>query len=131
MEQQMGDTMKQLPSLLEKLGNQLGVASAKVWEWSLLNVEVEIVNKLVWIGLTLLIVVGTIIYNKWINKNDIKCSTRDDLTGYGIINLILVALCIVGVIGSLVYAFQLPSLIINPEWNAFQNIMTEVGKLKS
>jgi len=130
MEQQMSKMMEQLPSLLEKLGNQLGVAGAKVWEWSLLNVKVEIVTDLVWIGLTLAFIIGTIIYNKWITKNNFKYSTRDDITGYGVIMIILAVVCAIGFIVSIEYAFELPSLLINPEWNAFQNIITEVSKLK-
>ena len=130
MEQKMVEMMDKLPGLLDKLGQQLGVAGAKVWEWSLLNVKVEIVKDLVWIGLTLAFIIGTIIYNKWINKNNIKCCDRDDITVYGVINLILGCISVCGFIGSIIYAFELPSLIINPEWNAFQNVMTEVSKLK-
>lgn len=131
MEQQMTKMMEQLPSLLEKLSDQLGVASAKIWEWALLNVYVEVVTDFIVIGLTLILIFGIIIFNKWLNKNNLKCFTDySDPTGYGVINIILGILCVIGIIISIISIFQLPSLIINPEWNAFQNIMYEVSQLR-
>ncbi len=44
MEQKMVEMMDKLPGLLDKLGQQLGVAGAKVWEWALLDVKVTIIQ---------------------------------------------------------------------------------------
>ncbi len=116
--------------MLDKLSQQLGVASSKIWEWSMLQVKVEIfqniIGFLLGMGLTFLVVK----YAFWIKKNWKDLYNKD----YEFWHLLLVVVMgvFVGIfdIYSVYGILELPQLIINPEYSAFQNIMNELGKLK-
>jgi hypothetical protein len=115
--------------MLDKLSQQLGVASSKIWEWSILQVKVDLITDIVVIllaiGLTLLFAKYSIrTYKNW---DDICYSTQGNI----IVALVIFgALLFIFDIFAIISIFELPRLIINPEYSAFQNIMNQLSKLK-
>ena len=116
--------------MLEKLAQQLGVASAKIWEWSLLQVKVEIIQNIVFFLLSVGLTFAVSKYALWIKKN------WDDLYRKDLEPIHIVAVIVLGIfvtimdIGAIMGMLDLPQLIINPEYAAFKSIVEQLGKLK-
>lgn len=121
------EMMNKLPELLNKLGDQLGVAGAKVWGWALLNVKATIIQDIIFLlGFILFVIIEYIII-QFVIKKDLF----DDCDVLCIFSAVIgVILTIIGAIVFVIVIMELPSLIINPEWHAFQNIMSQVSKIK-
>ena len=115
--------------MLGQLADKLGVASAKIWEWSLLQVKVDVVTDITTIIAailcTILAVWCTWKYLK--NADDMDSDTEAFLSiALFVFWVLVVILDIVAILSS----FELPKLLINPEYAAFQNIVEQLGKLK-
>ena len=112
--------------MLDKLAQNSGVASEKIWEWALLQVQVDIVVTLLvlFIG-ALLTIVSYVVIKKAIEKWDEMQENNADILVVLLVS-ITAALLIVGFI----FLFKLPGLILNPEYAAFQNVVGELSKLR-
>ena len=140
MEEKMVQMMDKLPDLLNKLGNKLGVASAKIWEWSMLNVKVEfwqwIMWMLLWLSLTVICIACIKISNKKripiIEKKsyDRTSTENDNLKFLDYLRTYSLILIVFFIIFTFVCVNSIIGLYINPEWYAFQNIMEQLNNLK-
>ncbi len=128
MEEKMVELIDTLPTLLNQLGEKIGFAGTKIWEWALRDVYVQTTINVILI----LIIISTSIlaakYIKWTKKKDIDLDY--EFMPYGLIMTTLIILLIVAIPIALVIITDLPRLLINPEWCAFQNIIEELNKLK-
>ena len=127
MEEKMSQMMDKLPELLNKLGNKLGVASVKIWEWAMLDVKVQIFQDILLILIISLFFFLEYKLLKFIYKKELFDDYEITCMVGGIIGVCLSVVCIITFISCIT---ELPSLIINPEWNAFQNIMIQLSQLK-
>jgi len=118
--------------LLGQLAEKLGVASAKIWEWSLLQVRVEIVTTII---LTIFAILATIalakvakaVINMWKKADKYKDGVETIFT----IGFIIAVACVISLDFIAFDKFiALPQLLINPEYTAFQNIVEQLAKLK-
>jgi hypothetical protein len=120
----------QIAEMLNKLSNKLGIASEKIWEWSLLQVQVEIVQAVVLIVLTMISGYGFYRWFKYAytNWDELYRYNKEfsHITGLSVYGIIL-AIMIIASCGGLYY---LPQLIINPEYSAFQNILEQLAQFK-
>ena len=140
MEEKMIQMMDKLPDLLNKLGNKLGVASAKIWEWSMLDVKVDfwqwIMWMLLWLSLTVICIACIKISNKKripiIEKKpyDRNSTENDNLKFLDHLRTYSLILIVFFVIFTFVCVNSVIELYINPEWYAFQNIMEQLSQLK-
>lgn len=121
---------KQIVDMLNKLAEKLGVASAKIWEWSLLQVKVEIIQSIILVAMTVVLIYP---YCRWV-VYVIKNYDEIDDNNYSIphmLGLIIVGIALLFMsIGSAVAIYNLPQLIFNPEYSAFQNILDQLAKLR-
>ena len=126
MEEKMVQMMDKLPDLLNKLGNKLGVASAKIWEWAMLDVKVQIFQ-----DIALILIISLFFFLEYkLLKFIYRKELFDDYEATCIFGGIIgVCLSVVSIITFISCVIELPSLIINPEWNAFQNIMIQLSQL--
>ena len=127
MKEKMSQMMDKLPELLNKLGNKLGVASAKIWEWAMLDVKVQIFQDILLIFIISLFFFLEYKLIKFVYKEELFDDYEVTCIVGGIIG---VCLSVVGIMTFISCVTELPSLIINPEWNAFQNIMIQLNQLK-
>ena len=127
MEEKMYQMMDKLPELLNQLGNKLGVASAKIWEWAMLDVKVQIFQDILLIFIISLFFFLEYKLIKFVYKEELFDDYEVTCIVGGIIG---VCLSIAGIISLISCVMDLLSLIINPEWNAFQNIMIQLSQLK-
>ena len=119
----MEQLMNELPQLLNQLGEKLGVAGSKIWEWSLLDVKVSLYKESICllVGLFGILIACVILY---------KCykKTREDgdvfIFAFG---LFILLSCGSLFLGSL---FGVIEYSVNPEWAAFKNIITQLNTLK-
>ena len=127
MEEKMSQMMDKLPELLNKLGNKLGVASVKIWEWAMLDVKVQIFQDVL-----LIFIISLFFFLEYkLIKIVYKKELFDKYEGTCVMGSIIgICLSIAGIIALISCIMGLPSLIINPEWNAFQNIMNQLSNLK-
>ena len=127
MKEKMSQMMDKLPELLNKLGNKLGVASAKIWEWAMLDVKVQIFQ-----DIALMFIISLFFFLEYkLLKFIYRKELFDDYEITCIVGGIIgVCLSVVGIIAFISCVIELPSLFINPEWNAFQNIMIQLSQLK-
>jgi len=127
MEEKMSQMMDKLPELLNKLGNKLGVASVKIWEWAMLDVKVQIFQDVL-----LIFIISLFFFLEYkLIKIVYKKELFDKYEGTCVMGSIIgICLSIAGIIALISCVMDLPSLIINPEWNAFQNIMNQLSNLK-
>jgi len=118
--------------LLGQLAEKLGVASAKIWEWSLLQVKVEIVTSVI---LTISAILATIVLAKvargvitmWKKADKYKDGVETIFT----IGFVIAVICVVSLDFIAFDKFiALPELLINPEYSAFKNIVEQLSKLK-
>ena len=140
MEEKMVQMMDKLPELLNQLGNKLGVASAKIWEWSMLNVKVEfwqwIMWMLLWLSLTIICIVCIKISNKKrisiVEKKpyDRTSTENDNLKFLDFLRMYSLILIVAFIIFTFICINSAIELYINPEWYAFQNIMNQLNNLK-
>jgi len=140
MEEKMVQMMDKLPDLLNKLGNKLGVASAKIWEWAMLDVKVDfwqwIMWMLLWLSLTVICIACIKISNKKripiIEKKpyDRNSTENDNLKFLDHLRTYSLILIVFFVIFTFVCVNSVIELYINPEWYAFQNIMEQLSQLK-
>lgn len=118
--------------LLGQLAEKLGVASAKIWEWSLLQVRVDIVSTII---MVICAVLASVAVFKAIKKV-IKMWEKASYSNEGLPTIFTIALICAGIaVFSLdCVAFDklinLPKLLINPEYAAFENIVKQLGSLK-
>ena len=121
---------KQIVDMLNKLAEKLGVASAKIWEWSLLQVKVEIIQSIILVAMTVVLIYP---YCRWV-VYVIKNYDEIDDNNYSIphmLGLIIVGIALLFMsIGSAVAIYNLPQLIFNPEYSAFQTILDQLAKLR-
>ncbi len=119
--------------LLDKLAAEVGVASEKVWEWSLLQVQVDIYRA---IGVVLFAIAASYVYYKIlrhiVSQYDNVSFIHDDILSLqgivfgmlgGVVVLTLLILAFIDL-------YSLPKLIINPEYAALERILTLVNNLK-
>ena len=119
-----------ITEMLGQLSEKLGVASAKIWEWSMLQVQVEIIQTIMFFLLSIGCTFAVTKYGFWIKKNWDEIYHKDH-EGFHVINCcVIAAFVFVMNISVVVEIFDLPMLIINPEYAAFQNIIGELAKLK-
>ena len=140
MEEKMVQMMDKLPDLLNKLGNKLGVASAKIWEWSMLDVKVDfwqwIMWMLLWLSLTVICIACIKISNKKripiIEKKpyDRNSTENDNLKFLDYLRTYSLILIVFFVVFTFICVNSVIGLYINPEWYAFQNIMEQLSQLK-
>jgi len=124
-----------IAEMLGQLADKLGVASAKIWEWSLLQVKVEIIqNIVIAIVAVLLSIVAYKVVKNWLEWRSKKIKSREWDDASDIIPVVLGVIAIVVLSIFDVFAlsglFDLPQLIMNPEYAAFQNIVEQLGSLK-
>jgi len=114
--------------LMNQLAIKLGVASEKIWEWSLLNVKVEIVEKLIFnLCFMLFCFIEYKIYQKYIKDNE---EFDEDEIGNAIGVVLAFIFTLIGGMVFIANICNLPSLIINPEWSAMQSIISQLSTLK-
>ena len=140
MEEKMSQMMDKLPELLNKLGNKLGVASAKIWEWAMLDVKVDFWQWIMWMLLWLSSIVICIICIKISNKKRIPIIEKknydrtfaesDKLKFLDFLRIYSLILIVFFVIFTFICVNSIIGLDINPEWYAFQNIMNQLNNLK-
>jgi len=114
-----------IAEMLGQLADKLGVASAKIWEWSLLQVEVEVVTNII---IILLAILTTVVFIKLLKKFDKATDLIEEALAVGLVVSGIAG--IVLIIASVFAMFELPKLLINPEYAAFQNIIEQLGSLK-
>jgi len=116
--------------MLGQLADKLGVASAKIWEWSLLQVKVEIIQNLIMFVLAIGLTFALVRWGFYIKRNWKELDSKN----YEISHMLLIGVAVVFVaildVNSCIGIYQLPQLIINPEYAAFQNIIEQLGQLK-
>lgn len=109
--------------LIAQLSGKLGVASNKIWEWCLLQVNVRIINTIL---LTVACIIGSLLVIKlarYLNKSEEYSGVLFVATGvFGV----LLAFLDIAVIYELC---TLPQLIINPEFSAFQILVEQIQML--
>jgi len=119
-----------MTELLDQLAGKLGVASSKIWEWAMLQVKVDlVVNSLT----VILVVIFTTIYVKCLikalnNWQEIYNNDKENL--YGTILTVIGCCLLVLDVVALCMAISIPSLLINPEYAAFKNIVEQLDVLK-
>lgn len=118
--------------LLGQLSDKLGVASARIWEWSLLQVKAEIVISII---LAIAAILATIALAKmakgvvgmWKKADKYKDGVETIFT----IGFIITSICVISLDFVAFDKFiNLPKLLINPEYAAFENIVKQLGSLK-
>lgn len=111
--------------LLDQLAVKLGVASGKIWEWALIDVKVSIIEDILFIvGFLVFCFIQYKLWRKYSKK--IKEKFQEEYYWMCILILVLIVInffCFLLTIGCIM---ELPSLIINPEWNALQNIIRQL-----
>ncbi len=122
LEQQMVET-------IQALSEKIGVASEKLWEWALIQVQVSIYQTVgffvLMMGLNWLFYKVTMIaYKKW---NEIYSDWEFLIVLFVVILGLLVFILNVSLLCEI---YNLPQYIMNPEFKAFQIIMNELGKLR-
>jgi len=119
--------------LLGQLADKLGVASAKIWEWSLLQVKVDIYKIFLEMGLLLVVLVACTLLMRYIfNMMDKNEDYLDTHIGF-VVSFAFVILALAGLTLTIICTidlFSLPQLLFNPEYAAFQNILEQLGRLK-
>ena len=115
--------------MVDKLAAKLGVAASKVWEWAMLQVRVEAVKSIIAIAIALaLIVVGAILIKKMLTVwGDTFKDTDTPLcfTPYIVGIVAIMAFC-----AAVEEIMNLVQYLINPEYSAFQNIVSQLSQLK-
>ena len=129
-----------IAEMLGQLADKLGVASAKIWEWSLLQVKVEIVTDIIYavlaVVLSILIYRVAKKYNEFLARETEKKKENNPYYVDSEFDIVVVAILVgVAIVFLLdLYAISglldLPKLLINPEYAAFQNIVEQLGSLK-
>lgn len=115
--------------MLGQLSDKLGVASAKIWEWSLLQVKAEIVTTVITIIAAILCTM-LVLWFAWKYLKNTDDMDGDTENFFDVILFVFVILVVVLDIVAILNSFSLPKLLINPEYAAFQNILEQLGKLK-
>lgn len=115
--------------LLETLARNLGVASSKIWEWSMLKVYTQVITDVLFLVITVVFIFGLTRYHKYMKENNLFTESKDVTNGWEVALLIFNIAAGVAIIACMFILLELPSLIINPEWHAMQNILTEIIKL--
>ncbi len=116
--------------MLDVLAGQLGVASAKIWEWSLLQVRVDIYTTILGVFVTTLIFYLYYRVMKYASKKyDENYSDGWELFRFvfGVVFGIVILVLLISTICDL---YALPKLIFNPEYAAFEKILSQLGNLK-
>jgi len=124
-----------IAEMLGQLADKLGVASAKIWEWSLLQVKVDIVTNII---IAIVAIVASIASYKLVKKylewrnGKIKDRDWDEINDIlpSILGVVAVVFLVVFDMFAISGLTDLPKLIINPEYAAFQNIVEQLGSLK-
>ena len=124
-----------IAEMLGQLSDKLGVASSKIWEWSLLQVKVEVVTNIV---IAIVAIVASIlsykIVKRYLEWRKVKKKAREWDDTDDIFPSILGITAIVFLVSFDLYAISglidLPKLLINPEYAAFENIVKQLGSLK-
>jgi len=140
MEEKMVQMMDKLPELLNKLGNKLGVASAKIWEWAMLDVKVDFYQWIIWMLLWLSLIAVCVVCIKISNKKRIPIIAKkhydrnsieiDDLKFLDFLRNFSLILIVFFIIFTFVCINTVIGLYVNPEWYAFQNIMEQLSNIK-
>ena len=120
---------QQVSEMLVKLSDALGVASEKIWEWALLQVKVEIVQGLIIIGVTIALWIAVYAVIKKAVKEEIEMDFDNDIWPWFVFIIGGIVMSVLSVV-SLVEAATMAEKIINPEYAAFKNIISQLGKLK-
>ena len=124
-----------IAEMLGQLADKLGVASAKIWEWSLLQVKVEVVTDII----TILVAILASVVFVWITKKSVKwwrsLGEKDDVNEELVAASVVafVTFCILLLVldvSAFLRIWDIPELLINPEYAAFQNIVEQLGSLK-
>lgn len=119
--------------MLGQLADKLGVASAKIWEWSLLQVKVDIVTSvlvfMIALAVTTLSLVAFKKYARW-KKEKIKEDKWFECFEIDMAVVVIFIVIFVLDIYSGMMLCELPKLLINPEYAAFENIVKQLGSLK-
>jgi len=118
-----------LTEMLGQLSEKLGIASAKIWEWSLLQVKVDIVTDIILLVLAVVATAGVVKYFAWAHKNWEDINSDQEVVHFSAIAILALAVFILD-IASIFALFALPKLLINPEYAAFRNIVEQLGSLK-
>ena len=122
-----------IAEMLGQLSEKLGVASAKIWEWALLQVKVEVVTSIIQVILAIGLSFGAYRYYLWLYKNWKELNKWKNMNKqftHIVLSIVLAGTLIIFDTISIVTLFELPKLLINPEYAAFENIVKQLGNLK-
>jgi len=122
-----------IAEMLGQLADKLGVASAKIWEWSLLQVKVEVVTDII----TILVAILASVVFVWITKKSVKWwgslddEFNEELVAASVVAFVIFSILLLALdVSALMRIWDIPELLINPEYAAFQNIVEQLGSLK-
>ena len=122
-----------IAEMLGQLADKLGVASAKIWEWSLLQVKVEVVINII----TILVAILASVVFIWMTKKSVKWwrsledEFNEELVAASVVAFVIFSILLLVLdVSALMRIWDIPELLINPEYAAFQNIVEQLGSLK-
>ena len=116
--------------MLELLSSKIGVASEKIWEWALIQVKVDIINTFLFLIMSLSLIYPYIKISNFLEKKYKKDHDEFYETSHFLITIIGGIVLVCFLISSMVLITKLPSLILNPEYAAFQKIIKELSNFK-
>lgn len=112
--------------IIDKLAQKIGVASGKIWEWALLDVKTDIVELSIFVSLCFAATYGAYRMVKHLTNDD--CFDWYDLPGIWVI-VLCVSVGLLDIAGA-ISLIGIPAMIINPEYAAFEKIMTMISTMK-
>ncbi len=120
----------QLSIMLSQLSDTLGVAIPKLWEWALLQVQVETITSILVILFSIVAMISCISYWKFFIRlyrgKELDGDTESlYFVGGGILTIITIIMFILGSRA----LFKLIGYMVNPEYSAFRLIVEELAKL--
>lgn len=115
--------MKDLTLLLSQLAEKLGTTTEYLWAVLIKQAGICIIQDCFFIVISILFIIGYILYVKYFIKNYQKLYDNDEEYGHGVITVILGCIAIIAIFVIMVGVEEIITCVYNPEYWALNQIL--------